>query len=170
MRSKTRKITISAVLAALSVTFLYISSLLPSGQIGFAALASVCGIAAVIEAGIGAGAAVYVVSSVIGFLIVPNKNVVIIYAVFFGYYPVVKSLAEKLKNRIAEWLVKFLIMNIALSALLFAFSVTIMNLSQLDGKYVIIYILFNAAFLVFDIGISRVASIYDQKIHNKNRR
>ena len=61
MRIKTRTLAYLAVLSALGTVFEYLSSVLPTGQLGFLALASLCGVAAVIESGAGGGIAAFIV-------------------------------------------------------------------------------------------------------------
>lgn len=169
MKSKalTRKIAFTAVFTAFSTAFLYIASVFPTGQLGFLGVASLFGIAAVLEYGLWGGAAVFLGTSLIGLLIVPSKSLVALYAVFFGYYPILKSLTEKLKSRVLEWGVKLIVFNAALTAAIFALTMVIFDFSVFNNRIYLIYLVCNAVFILFDIGVSRVIAVYMAKIYPK---
>jgi hypothetical protein len=164
MKKTTRNMAIAAVMTAFTVVFLYIAALLPMEQIGIIALSSLFGIAAVIEGGISADILVFIGSSIIGALIVPNKPMIHFYVLFFGYYPIVKSLAEKLRNNILKWAVKLAVFNLALTALWFFASFLILNPTILQMGTGLIYLLGNLVFVVYDIGLSRLISFYIVRI------
>lgn len=169
MAKKSRLIAICAILTAFSVIFLYISAVVPTGQIGFVAVASLFGIAAVIETGIKGGAFVFAGSAVLSFIIVPDKLAALLYVLFFGYYPVMKSLAEKMKNRLSEWCVKLLVFNAALTVILLAFSEIIYSFINFNKSVLTIYVLFNICFVIFDFGVSKAIGFYINKISKRIR-
>ncbi len=72
-----------------SVVLLYLASVLPAARLGIVAVSSLFGIAAIIEAGLAADIFVFIGSSLIGWLIVPDKPAILIYTLFLGYYPIV---------------------------------------------------------------------------------
>ncbi len=167
-RNKTaRRVAFTAVFTALAVAFIYLAALLPTGQLGFLGLASLCGVAAVVEYGLPGGLFVWMGGSVLGLLIAPSKNLALLYAVFFGAYPVVKSLAEKPKSRLLEWCVKLLLFNAALTVALFALKMTVFDLSNVRFGKAILYLLGNAVFVLFDIAVSRAIGAYMGRIHPK---
>ncbi len=166
-RALTRKIAFTAVFTAFSAAFLYIASVFPSGQLGFLGVASLFGIAAVVEFGLWGGAAVYVGTALIGLLIVPSKSLVALYAIFFGYYPILKALAEKVHSRVLEWAVKLAVFNAALTAAIFVLTMAIFDFSVFHNRVYLIYLACNAVFVLFDIGVSRAIAVYLSKIHPK---
>ena len=60
MKNKSYKITITAVMTAMTVALMYLSSIMPTGRLGFLGLSSLMGIAAVIESGLSGGIMVYI--------------------------------------------------------------------------------------------------------------
>ena len=166
-KNKTRQIAFSAVFTAFSIVFLYLASLFPTGQLGFLGVASLFGVAAVIEYGAAGGVMVFAGTALIGLMIVPGKTLVAVYALFFGYYPILKMLAEKLRSRVTEWIVKLAVFNAALSVIMFALSVLIFDFSFLGGSRALMYLFGNVVFVLFDIGVSRVISVYTGKIYPK---
>jgi hypothetical protein len=170
-KDKTKRLALTAVFTAFSTVFLYLSSVFPTGQLGFMGIASLFGIAAVIEYGIPGGLFVFVGTAILSLLIVPNKMLVALYAVFFGYYPILKALAEKTKSRVAEWALKIIVFNIALSIVIFVFKMSVFDLSTINDSYMILYAVGNVVFILFDIGVSRVIAAYisniQPKLHSK---
>lgn len=170
MREKVGRMTLLAVFAAFSLAFMFLSSALPTGQMGFLAISSLFGIAAVCECGIWGGVLFYAVTAILGFLLIPDKSAVLVYALFFGYYPTVKALAERRRSQIAEWAIKLLIFNAALSVMLFLLSLTVFDVLRIIKSRILLFAVCNIVFLLFDIGVSRLISFYIARIHGRFRR
>ena len=170
MNKRIKKITLLAFLTALSLAFMFFAAVMPTGQLGFLAAASLCGIVAVFEYGFSGGALVYAASAILGFLLIPEKGQALIYTLFFGYYPIIKSAAEKQRSRIIEWSIKLLILNVSLCVMLFVFILTVFDISRLSHSYILLFVIFNLIFIVFDIGVSKLISFYALRIRNRVRR
>ncbi len=164
MSKRARTIALCAMMTALSVICLWLSSILPTGQLGFSAAALLFGCAAVLEVGIGGGAAVYICSVLLGALLMSNRFPLFYYVVFFGYYPIVKSLAERAMRRYVEWIVKLAVFNAALAMTVMLFSEAVLSFSPVKSLPVIC-ILANAVFVIFDIGLTRLIRFYMARIH-----
>jgi hypothetical protein len=164
MDKKTRTITLAAVLTALSVVFLYLANLIPTIRLGFAAAASLFAVAAVIETGLVSAVFVFVGSSVLGALLLPDKTPIILYVLFFGYYPIIKSLAERIRRVILNWILKVAVFEAAFSASWFLFKNLIFNSKYLNTHIIFVYLAGTAAFIVFDIGLTRLIGFYIQRI------
>ena len=166
-KNKIRRLTLTAVFTAFSVVFMYLSAVLPPGQLGFLGISSLFGVAAVIEYGIAGGLFVFAGTAVIGLIILPDKMLILLYAMFFGYYPILKSLAEKCRSRILEWIIKLVVFNTALTLILFVFKFVLFDFSFLNDSYLLLYIFCNIVFVLFDIGVSRVIAFYLNRISAK---
>lgn len=57
---------------------------------------------------------VYLATSIITFLFVPDKEAVLLYVLFFGYYPIIKSSLDKIKPKALGYFVKLLIFNVSI--------------------------------------------------------
>ena len=171
MKSKTRMITLCAMFTALTVIFMYIGTVFPTGRIGFMAVASLFSAAAVIHFGVLPSVYIFAVSSVIGFLILPDKSPLMFYIFFFGYYPAVKSAAERINKHAAGWGVKLAVFNAALTVMFVFFKELLMLsfLEKLSGGLLAaaVYLIFNAVFVLYDIGLSRLIGFYIIRIHSK---
>ena len=81
-----------------------------SATIAAPAVASVVMLLAVLELGKGWAFGVYAAASILALLIIPSKEAAVLYAVFFGYYPILKAVLEKkLRQRVIEWIVKLVL-------------------------------------------------------------
>jgi len=157
-------------MTACSVVLLYLASLLPVQRLGIVAISSLFGIAAVIEAGLAADVFVFIGSSLVGWLVVPDKSVILIYTLFLGYYPIVKSLAEKLGKPAAQWCIKLAVFNAALSAAWFLFSSLVFAPGIHKLGTAVVFIAGNAAFILYDIGLTKLISFYIVRISKNIRK
>jgi hypothetical protein len=126
--------------------------------------------AAVIEAGFGAGAFVFAGSGILAALIVPDKTSALIFALFFGYYPLVKSLAERLRHAVLAWAVKLAAFNASLTVIWFIFKELLFDAGYISLNALIVYAVGNAAFVLYDIGLKRLISFYIVRISKSLRK
>ena len=109
-----RSIAWGGIMAAGSLLFLWIASVSPSGRMGLTAVAGLFPMAGVLAAGRAAGYLCWAAAGLLGLLILPDKGVALLYLIFLGVYPVLKSKIESLrKHRGIEWLLKLLAFNLA---------------------------------------------------------
>ena len=167
MNNKTRTITLSALFSALCVVSLYIASVLPTGQLGITALASLFVAAAVVETGLGSGVSVFIISSALSVLMVPVKTAPFLYVMFFGYYPVVKNLVERIGRVALQWLAKLIIFNASLTLAFFTLKELFIAFTSRSYGNALLYIAGNAVFILFDFGYSKVILFYMERIHKR---
>ena len=164
MRKSTRAVTLSAFLAALGLVILFIASVWPTGQIGLAALASIFAAAAVIEMGPGRALAVYAVTSALSMLLLPVKTVPLLYVLFFGYYPIVKSLAERMTFEGLRWVVKLAVFNAALTVVWFVMGELVFDFGETEIPLFLLYIGGSVVFAVYDYGFTKVIWFYQERM------
>ena len=114
----------------------------------------------------------YVATSLIGLLFVANKEAVVYYVAFFGYYPVVKALLESKMPRGVEYVLKFLVFNVSIIlsgvALVKVFGMPYNDLLGIDGesafftKYALPIMLGmgNVVFVLYDVALTRLLTAY----------
>lgn len=171
--NNSKKITLCSLTAALSVVIMF-TGYFPYLTYAIPALAGIFMMIPLIECGLSWSFATYAVSSVIIFITGETESKVL-YVLFLGYYPIVKSVIEKINKQAIEWILKLLCFNTAIvifyyvSSFLFSISYDEFNLY---GKYAVyaFWFLCNIVFVLYDIGISRVASYYMLNLHNKIKR
>ena len=164
-------ITQSALLSALAVIMLYIASVWPTGQLGLAAVASFFVAAGVIESGVRAGIYVYVVSSALAGLLLPDKAAPFLFILFFGFYPVLKLLIERIGSVPVRWILKFAVFNASLSVIWFLLRELIFASGDSFPGTILIYIGGNAIFALYDYGYSKALLLYKDRVSGRvNRR
>ena len=164
MSKKTRAMTLSALFAAFCTITLYIASVWPTGRFGLVAFSSLFAAAAVIEAGLGSGVSVYIISSALGMLLLPDKAAPLLYLLFFGYYPVVKSLIEKLNGMVLQWVLKLLVFNASFTIIWVLLRTLIFDFGDNMPSVALFYLAGNVIFILFDYGFTKVIWFYINRI------
>lgn len=110
--SNTKKLSFSALIAAMSVLCLAGGALLPRISLSLAALAGLFPAAAVIVCGYGWAAGASVAAAALALLLLPDKTAGIWFACFFGHYPIWKALIERMQTQLGKplygWVLKLL--------------------------------------------------------------
>lgn len=165
----TKKLAVCAMLSALGVVLLYAGALVEVVDISMAVIASLLCVVAVIEYGGGASWMIYGVTSIISLLLLPNKTPAALYAVFFGFYPILKEKFEK-RQKMISWLLKEITFN---ASLVLMGAVSAYALSG-SGSFIfdpiligIAVVLCEVVFVLYDIALTRLISFYILKLRSR---
>ena len=165
-KNNTKRLTVCAMMAAVSVVILYLGSFVEVLDISVAVAASLMATVIVIEYGAPSAFSVFGVTAILSLLLIPQKFPAVMYAFFFGYYPIIKQKIERIQNRLVQWVLKFVVFAAA-TAVMVAF----VALFTPDAPIGIMMILFAAlAFVtlfVYDIALTRVISFYVWRLRNR---
>ncbi len=171
-----RKIAFGGVLSALSLVCMFLSALFPFAEYTCPALAGILLIALVIDFGKKTAWTAYGAVSLLSLLVVPNKESALLFLLFFGCYPILKSNLEHLKSRSAEWTVKILFFNISVLAaywaVIYIFGMTeVLDDMTLGLKYgaLLLLLLGNVVFVIYDMALSRLVALYCSSLRPKLR-
>ena len=166
----TKKITLCGMVASLSIVIM-LTSYFPYLTYAIPALAGIFMMVPLIECGVSWSFGTYIASSAIIF-ITGETEAKLLYVLFLGYYPILKSLIERIKKQAVEWVLKLVCFNAAavafyyVSSMLFAVSFDDLGDFGKYGAFIFLAIC-NVVFVIYDIGISRVASYYIISLHDK---
>ena len=161
--SNTKKLTFSALIAALCVLCLAGSALLPRITLSLAALAGLFPAAVVIVCGYGWAAGASVAAALLALLLLPDKTAGIWFACFFGHYPIWKALIEKLQTRLGKplygWILKLLGFALCMAVLYYLFSKFFLSgipfkFTEYTAGPAILVIALLLAFVFYDIAFS----------------
>ena len=157
---QSKKVSFSAILAALAVIVMLIGSVVETVTLATAGIASLCIMIAVLELGKTYAFMIYAAASVLALLLLPVKDPAIFFALSFGYYPILKLLIEKIKNKIVAYALKGCVFTAAFSALfLIAIKFLVPNANL--TKYAIVWYLFGLLiFFAFDYAFSKLIRSY----------
>ena len=160
---KSVKIAFCGIMAAI-ITVLMAASLIPNATYAAPAVAGLFIIPVFIEAGTGWALACYLVSAALSFY--GDKTSWVFYIALFGYYPIVKPYIEKIKNPVLKWLLKFLVFDTA-AGLCYAVEVLAFGFTVETWVLITLAVLGNAAFVLYDIAVSRMAALYCMRLHKR---
>ena len=170
--SKSGKIALGGLLTALGVVLMFLTGLIPIGTYALPAIAGVLLIVAVIEIGAKWAWMIYAAVAVLSLLFAADKEAALLFVLFFGYYPVLKSFLERISNKVLSWISKFAVFNVAMVACFFL-AVNFLQLPEdsftVFGIYLpwVFLILGNAVFLIYDIALSGLVATYVEKLHHR---
>ena len=159
------RVALVGVLAALSLIALYLSAVSPTARMGIVAIAGLFPAGAVVSAGLKAGFFCYGAAGLLGLLLVPDKANALLYLLFFGLWPMLKSLLERIPARPLEWLCKLAVFNAVLSLFWFGLpSLFLPFLPETLQAPWMVYAAGNAAFVIYDVGFSKLISFYVARV------
>lgn len=163
--AKAKRVAVSAMLAACALVLLYLAGFLPSGRMGVAAAAGLFPAAAVTSCGFAAGFLCYAGSAVLGLLLVSDKNVALMYLLFFGLYPVIKGQIERIGRLWAELALKFLVFNGFAILLFLGFTELFAAMIPVGARSpAVLLLIANAVFFLYDYGFSKLMTFYRRRI------
>lgn len=159
------KIALGGILAALAVTSMLISNLVPIATYGCPALAGMMLIPIVIEIGRRWAVCVYAAISLLSIFLVADKEAALFFVAFFGFYPIIKAVFEEHLKPALCWLFKILMFSLCMSAVFFV-SVCFLDIPKdsytVFGFYIPWAFLIVGIFVfwVYDIALSRLIAAY----------
>lgn len=106
MRIRPKRLARLALITALGVVLLFLASTLPTGRLAMVALSSLPVCVCLMMYGLKWALAVFLLTCILALVLFPSGPV-ILYAAFFGYYPIVKSAFEKIHTLWKVWVCKF---------------------------------------------------------------
>lgn len=168
-RSGAGRVAYPAVFGALALAALYLGSMLPTGSWGIAALAGLMPAAVVVSAGLAAGFLCWAGASALGFLLLPDKFMALLFGVLFGLYPMVKSLVERLRRLPLEYILKLAFFNLSLTAICLVMKEAALESLPALPELWMLYLVGSAVFLVYDYGFGKVIGLYIARIYKPSR-
>ncbi len=169
------KTALGGIVAALSISMMFSISIVPFFTYAVPAAAAVMLVPIVIEINKKWALGVYLCVSLLGLILVPNKEVAVIYAAFFGYYPILKAFIEKQMKFVAEWIVKIFIFNLSMSVsyyvMLRFMGIRIDEMETLGALAIPILLgAGSVAFVLYDYAVSKIIVLYIQKFQKRFRK
>ena len=171
IRKRTKYLTVSAMLSALGVVLLSLGSLVDVLDLTTAVLASMLCIYAVIEMGGFYPWMIWLVTSVLSLLLLPLKTPAIFYALFAGFYPILKEKLEKLKRPLSD-LLKWVVFHLCLAGICLMFWWLMPETLNMDGiKWmpIALYAMSLVCFALYDFALTRLISFYLIRLRKRFR-
>lgn len=111
---------------------------------------------------------VYCTVSILGFLLVGDKEVAMMYIAFFGYYPIMKAIFESRLPSVVGWILKLILFNASIAAayviMINLMGVTVDEISEYGAVAVPVLLgMATVAFVMFDIALTKMITLYVMK-------
>ena len=162
MSGPAKRVARLAVLTALGVVLLFLTNVIPAGKLGLMALASLPVCVALMMYGRKWSAGAFAVTAILGFLLFPGTTA-IGYALFFGYYPIAKSLFERVRGTWQPWALKLALYAAAFAAYWFLARALFSDAAEVLPWYGV-FVIGALVFVVYDFCYSLIIRFYLEKI------
>ncbi|SHI04591.1 hypothetical protein SAMN02745196_02514 [Clostridium collagenovorans DSM 3089] len=159
-----------AILTALSIVSLYLSTIIPVNTIFFLGIASCLIPLGVMLTNISTGIIIYLAVTCIAFFLIPDKSIVMFYGFFFGLYGVVKYFVEKINKPVIELILKFLFFNLSFGIMYFIYTTLFTKLVSSVLPIYLLIILAQVGFLAFDYIMTLFVAYSNKNILPKLRK
>lgn len=158
--------SVCGLLSAASLALLAVGSFSGTLELSAAAAASLAVVYIRIEFGTVPALSVYACVSLLSLLLLPQKTGALVYALGAGAYPVFKAFAESRFRAVPGWILKLAFFNAALT-LVIAAGTYLLSLSLGFGFAVLTYIAANAAFVVYDVALTMLITLYFRRFRGR---
>lgn len=179
-KNNIKGISYGGIIVALILSLMYLSSIIRVNKISLLFISSVLLAVLIFRHGVKFGALAYVASTVLGLALIPDKTVVIIFAVFSGLYPIIKLYIERIRNMGIEILLKLLYLLTVTIGVYYFISSNIVNLESIgqevarvnevlssnNALYIIGFTGLALIFFIYDIMLSKVTYLVVDKVRN----
>lgn len=172
MKRDTFRVAFCGLITALSLALMLMTSLIPVGSFAFPCLAGMLLVAIVIEFGWKWAIAAFVAVSILSALFAGDKEAVVYFIAFFGFYPILKSAVERLRSRIIQYIIKYAVFTVCMIG---AFFVCKFVLSIPDDEFVIfgVYVPWvfliagEIVFIIYDLAVTVIVTNYILRVRNR---
>lgn len=169
------KAALCGILAALSTVVMFFTGIIPVATLALPAIAGCLLIPVVAEVGISWGFGTFAVCAGLSFLLAPDREAALLYLLFFGYYPVLTGVLDRVKNKTLRYVLKLLIFNAAVvtETLLAVFVLGIpWETVEFLGKAtpLVLLLLANLVFVLYDRALNGLIDLYFRKFSSQVRR
>lgn len=162
-----KKLALAGIMTALTVIILFFAMLIPNLKLVLYGLSSLPMAVVIIECDKKTGLLFYAATSILGFVLLPDKIAALPYIVVLGLYGLIKSWAEKVNNTVAEWAIKIIYFNAASALYLYLIIQIFMPDITFPIPLWVLAIGAQALFIVYDFIYSYCITFYEKNIRPK---
>ncbi|MDD6175897.1 MAG: hypothetical protein PUC59_09090 [Firmicutes bacterium] len=168
-------VALCGTISALCLVCMFLTGVIPFATFALPALAGVLLIVIVIEQGKRWALLAYLVVSLLAFILAADLEAKLMFACFFGYYPILKALFEGMRRPRFAFCLKLAVFNAAVIAVYFVLSALgglLPDEFQIFGKSLPLLFLIagNVIFVLYDYALSCLAATYVRRLQPKLRR
>ena len=172
MRKKSVRVATCGLAAALSVTLMFLGGVIYVFAYTVPMLLGL--IAVMIKKSFGTSSAVfvYIAVSLLSLMLVPEKESVMMYVLFFGYYPIIRESFEKIKSKVIRSILKLILFNASLAVIelicVYAFGIPFFDDGLFSwGLLIGFAAAMNFVFVMYDFLLKTFLILYVRKIEKR---
>jgi hypothetical protein len=174
MKDTSYRVALGGIITSLCLMAMFLAGIMPILYIVFPMIAGVLMMIMSIEVNTKWALLTYLSVSLLSMIITFDKESALIFVMFFGHYPILRTYIEKLKSAFLRNLIRIVLFNLCIIAYFYV-TVYIFGLSEILeeqkdlGKYGawIMLVVSDIIFLLYDYNLSLCYSIYKMKIMPK---
>lgn len=161
------KVSLGGVLAAIAVLCMFLTGFGPFFTYLCPMFAGTLLIMVVVEISVKWAFATYAAIAILSIFTTPDKEAALLFIFLLGYYPILKSIIERLSSRVFEWIIKFLVFNISVICC-YWLVINAFGMGQILedwgkwGQYgmLIFLAMGNVVFVIYDLFLTSVIVMY----------
>lgn len=165
---KSRQIALGGLSAALCITLMLTTALIPFATYALPALAGIVLIPIAVEFGISTAWIAYFSVSLLSLLMIPDRETALMFIAFFGYYPFLKLKLDKIKPFILRIAAKLAVFNITISVsywlLIWVFGLFYLASELQNGFGLLMLAMGNIFFPVYELALRNIYLLYYNRI------
>ena len=177
MKDISYKVALGGIVSALCLVTMFLAGVIPALYMLLPMIAGVLLMIISVEVNTGWAFLTYLSVSILSLFITFDKEAALIFIMMFGHYPILRMYIKKIKLSVLRRIVKLVVFN-ACTLAYFYTTVFIFGLDEvLDefdeiGRYggIIILVLVNIVFILYDINLDALYFFYKKRIMPKFKR
>lgn len=165
-----RRIALCGLLTALAVVVLLLGGMIGIGTFAAPVLAMAALLPVLEEYGARAAATAYAAAAILGLVLVPDRELALVYACF-GWYPILRPRIARLPSRLLRLAARLAVCN-AVIAVLYGLVLRLLGLTAdlvgasrlLNGA---LLVMGNLVFLLLDLVLARLTNLWQRKLRRR---
>ena len=169
---KSTTIALCGVIAALCIALMLLSGVIQIASVAIPAFCGILLIAIVLELSAKWALCVYLAVCIVSLLLSADKEAALLFTVFFGYYPILKSKLDPIRPKALSFIIKLLIFNAAMILDYFA-ALRLFGVPEEEYELfgvsipLVLLALANIVFILYDYALFGLVVLYVSRIRPK---
>lgn len=155
-------LTRGGIYTALTILFVYLSSVSPTSKLSLLALASAIIPLAILTTNVKNAVLVYVASSILCFLL-GLRGMAIVYTLFFGIYGLAKYYIERLRKLPLEYILKFIFFNMSFLIIYYFYRLVFTEMVKVNFPLYILVLALEVAFFLYDYALTTIIAYINKR-------
>lgn len=172
MRKKSVRVAVCGLAAALSVTLMFLGGVVYVFAYTVPMLLGLISVMIKKSFGTSSAVFVYIAVSLLSLMLVPEKESVMMFVLFFGYYPIIRESFEKIKSKAIRFILKLVLFNVSL-AVIELICVYIFGIPFFEDGVFSVWLLIgfaaamNLVFIMYDFLLRTFLILYEKKLEKR---